>query len=108
MRVNVSVALRPIGLDDAAQVRHLHSLAFRAFAGPWLVEDQLDALIEHVRSPAYSDYLLGYGCVGAWIDNYLCGTAGWGPSSSVGASAKLVGICVVEQGQLKSHLVFAH
>ena len=47
-----------------------------------------------MRSPQYSDYLLGHGCVGAWIGNQLCGTAGWGPGTNIGVGAKLAGVCV--------------
>lgn len=94
MREKVAITIRQIGLDDLAAVRHVHSLAYRAFAGPTLAEDQVDALVEYVRSPQYSDYLLGHGCLGAWIDSHLCGTAGWGPGSNLGVGAKLAGVCV--------------
>lgn len=94
MRVNVAIAIRPIGLDDLSDVRHVHGLAYRALTGPALAEDQVDALVEFVRSPQYSDYLLGHGCVGAWIGNQLCGTAGWGPGTNIGVGAKLAGVCV--------------
>ncbi len=94
MRVNVAIAIRPIGLDDVSDVRHVHCLAYRAFTGPTLAEDQVDAIVEFVRSPQYSDYLLGHGCVGAWIDNHLCGTAGWGPGNNLGVGARLAGVCV--------------
>jgi GNAT superfamily N-acetyltransferase len=94
MRVNVAIAIRPIGLDDLSDVRHVHSLAYRSLTGPALAEDQVDAIVEFVRSPTYSDFLLSHGCIGAWIGNHLCGTAGWGPGSNVGVGAKLAAVCV--------------
>jgi len=94
MRTNISIAIRPVGLDDLSDVRHIHSLAYRSLSGPALAEDQVDAIVEFVRSPQFSDYLLGHGCIGAWVGSHLCGTAGWGPGNTVGLGAKLAGVCV--------------
>ena len=94
MQLNVALDVRPIGLDDLSTVRHVHTLAYRAFAGPSLAEDQIDALVEHVRSTEYSQQIVASDTMGAWIDGRLVGTAGWTPGSNLGVGAKLTGVCV--------------
>ena len=88
------VELRTVGLDGLAEVRHVTALAYRAYAGPFLAEDQVDALVELVRSPEYTDQMLASNCVGAWIDGRLIGCVGWFPAGSSAAGAKLLGVCV--------------
>jgi len=86
--------IRPIGLDHLAELRHLHSLAYRTYLAHDLSDDQLDALIEFVQTPEYIEVLLKTECHGAWIENRLCATASWSPGGMTGASAKLIGVCV--------------
>lgn len=94
MSVRSLVELRSVSLDHLSDVRHVSALAYRAYAGPLLAEDQVDALVELVRSPEYSEQILAANSVGAWIDGHLCGIAGWSPAGNAGAGAKLIGVCV--------------
>ena len=94
MSLRSQIELRPVGLDDLSAVRQTSALAYRAYAGPYLGEDQVDALVELVRSPEYCEQMLAAACLGAWIDERLIGTGGWSAAGTAGAGAKLIGVCV--------------
>jgi len=94
MSKSPSLRVGPIGIDCLADVRHMHSLAFRTYLGSELVEDDLDALVDFVQTPGYTDIILRSECIGAWIDGRLCATASWQPVNGADAIAKLTGICV--------------
>jgi GNAT superfamily N-acetyltransferase len=94
MSKRIAFSLRPIGFEDLADVRHLHTTAFRAAACAQLDQEQVDALVEHIESSSYSDQVLGANCVGAWIDRTLCGTAGWSPGGQSGHGARVLGVFV--------------
>ena len=89
-----AVDVRPIGLDNLGELRRVHTLAYRAYLGSDLSEDQIEALVDYVRTPDYTELLLSTECLGAWIENRLCATASWMPGGTAGASAKIIGVCV--------------
>lgn len=94
MSMSTTAELRPIGLDNLAELRHIHSLAYRTYLGNDLSDDQLEALVDFVHTPEYIELLLTTECLGAWIEQRLCATASWTPGGIAGASAKLIGVCV--------------
>ena len=89
-----AIDVRPIGLDNLSELRHLHSQSYRSFLGPDLSQDKLDALLEFVRTPSYLDLILLTECLGAWIDSRLCATGSWMPGGASRSGAKLAGLCV--------------
>ena len=50
-----AIEVRPIGLDSLAELRHIHSRSYRSYLCCDLSQDQLDALLEYVATPAYLD-----------------------------------------------------
>lgn len=89
-----AIDVRPIGLDCLAELRHLHGQSYRSFLGGDLSQDQLDALLDYVRTPAYLDLILQTECLGAWIDDRLCATGSWTPGGVSSTGAKIAGVCV--------------
>jgi GNAT superfamily N-acetyltransferase len=89
-----AIDVRPIGLDNLSELRHLHSQSYRSFLGPDLSQDRLDSLLEYVRTPAYLDQILQTECLGAWINARLCATGNWMPGGAGHAGAKIAGLCV--------------
>jgi len=94
MSQNPLVEIRPIGLDSLAELRHIHALAFRSYLSSDLSNDQIDALVDFVRTREYMEMIFQTACLGAWIDQRLCATGSWTPGGAVSSSARLIGICV--------------
>jgi GNAT superfamily N-acetyltransferase len=88
------IALRPVGLDDWASVRYVHSAAFRAHANGHFTEAECDAFTNFVRSQRYIDRLIGQNVHAAWLDGELIGTSGWTPADDNGALARITAVFV--------------
>lgn len=73
--------IRPIGPDDLADVRSLHSTSFRRLATQSFTEEELSAFSAHVYSLGYTEMLSEairrQQLFGAWLGGELIGTAGW-------------------------------
>jgi len=89
-----AVAVRRIGLDDHAQVRHVHARAIRALSGDALSEAELAACLGFAGSPAYSDHLLAEEVHGAFVDGQLAGTASWLANGDDGETARIASVFV--------------
>jgi putative acetyltransferase len=89
-----AVAMRRIGLDDHAQVRHVHARAIRALSGDALSEAELAACLDFAGSPAYSDHLLAEEVHGAFVDGQLAGTASWLANGDDGETARISSVLV--------------
>lgn len=86
--------LEPIGIDDWADVRQVHRLAFERLAGPYFDREELDAFRALIASPEYTDDLMGESLIGAWIERELVGTAGWRPIDDTGSAARITSVFV--------------
>jgi putative acetyltransferase len=89
-----AVAMRRIGLDDHASVRHLHARAMRAQAGDALSDGEIASFMAFVGSAAYSDLLRGEEMHGAFMDGQLVGTASWLVSGDDGETARIASVFV--------------
>lgn len=89
-----AVAMRRLGLDDHANVRHLHARAMHAQAGDALSDAEMASFVAFVRSPAYSDLLRGEEMHGAFVDGQLVGTASWLVSGDDGETARIGSVFV--------------
>jgi hypothetical protein len=76
-RIPAPLVIRPIGLDDFSDVRHLHASVFVAEAGEVLSDEVLDGFRGFVYSPEYADLLMAHDVCGGWVDGELVGTAAW-------------------------------
>lgn len=88
------MAMRRIGLDDHASVRHLHSRAMQAQAGDALSDGEVASFMAFVGSAAYSDLLRGEEMHGAFMDGQLVGTASWLVSGDDGETARIASVFV--------------
>lgn len=88
------LVLRPVGLDDWASVRYVHTASFRAHAGGHFAESELDAFAKLVRSQRYIDRLLGENVHAAFLEDQMVGTCGWTPADDNGALARITAIYV--------------
>jgi N-acetylglutamate synthase-like GNAT family acetyltransferase len=88
------LAVRPLGLDDFSSVRHLHARALCAQTLDVLSQEEIDAFLRLVRSPAYSDILAKEEVHGAWLDGELVGTASWQPTMGANSIARIGGVFV--------------
>lgn len=93
-RLNAVLEVRPLGLDDFANVRHLHATSLCAQTADVLSDTEVAAFTSLVYSPAYSDMLMQEAVYGGWIEGDLVGTASWHASSDDGATARIASIYV--------------
>lgn len=83
------VTLRPIGVDDIANVRYLHEASFTAFSAEAHTAQETAAFLDMVRRPEYVFEVARCNLVGAYIGGELVGTAGWLAADDRGAAARL-------------------
>ncbi len=93
-RPRLPLRLGPIGIDDWADVRYVHSTAFERLASPYLDANEIAIFNARVGSPEYVEDLMRENLLGAWIERQLVGTAGWLPASDSGTTARITSIFV--------------
>jgi putative acetyltransferase len=89
-----TLAIRQVGLDDHAQVRHLHVRAMRSQSGDALSDAEIAAFADFVGSPTYSDLLRAEEVHGAFLDGQLIGTASWLANGDDGETARIASVFV--------------
>lgn len=91
--IATAAEIRPIGPDDLADVRSLHSTSFRVLAAQTFAEEELAAFTEHVYSLAYTEVLSEAirrrQLLGAWFGGQLVGTAGWSAGDGNALAARI-------------------
>ena len=80
---------RPIGLDDIADVRYLHSTTFQRNGASFHTEEEIGAYIERINSIEYIQECMNCALHGLWHHNMLIGTAGWCPSNDNRNTARI-------------------
>ncbi len=83
------ILIRPVGVDDWANVRYVHSTAFRVLSAAFCTPNEIDAFTAFVRSETYAERLMWENLHGAWLDDELVGTAGWIPADDSGTQARI-------------------
>jgi predicted N-acetyltransferase YhbS len=86
--------IRHVTIDEMAAVRHIHSSAFRVYAGPFLTDEETAAFLAYIQSTRYVDDLMRCDLRGAIVDGSLVGTAAWRAADDQGASARLSAVFV--------------
>lgn len=84
-----SLVKRPIGLDDLAEVRYLHSSAFRMCGADHHTEEEIDAYLSRINSVDYVRECMNCSLYGLWHNHILIGTAGWCASSDNRSTARM-------------------
>lgn len=91
--IATAAEIRPIGPDDLAEVRSLHSSSFRMLAAHTFTEEEIAAFTDHVYSLAYTEALSEAiwrdQLFGAWLGRQLMGTAGWMAGDGNASSARI-------------------
>jgi putative acetyltransferase len=82
--------VRSVTIDEYSLVRQLHASAIRSFAADQLAIDEVDALLEHIHSPEYTDRIHSSNTLGAWIEGELAATCGWSAADDTGHTARIV------------------
>ncbi len=80
---------RPIGLDDLADVRYLHSSAFRICGAAYHSETEIKAYLARINSTEYLHECVNCSLYGLWHEHMLIGTSGWCPSNDNRNTARL-------------------
>ena len=99
-RIRESIALsdqiliRPVGVDDWASIRYVHSTAFRLLSASFCTPNEIDAFTGFVRSQTYTDRLMWENLHTGWLGDELVGTAGWAPADDSGAQARITSVFV--------------
>jgi GNAT superfamily N-acetyltransferase len=88
------ILIRPVGVDDWANVRYVHSSAFRLLSASFCTPNEIDAFTAFVRSEAYAERLMWENLHAAWLDDELVGTAGWIPADDSGTQARITSVFV--------------
>lgn len=83
------LAKRPIGLDDIADVRYLHSSAFKVCGAQHHTEEEIDAYVARINSIDYIQECMNCSLYGIWHNHVLVGTAGWCPSNDNRSTARI-------------------
>lgn len=86
--------IRPVGVDDWANIRYVHSAAFRLLSASFCTPNEIDAFTAFVRSETYADRLMWENVHTAWLDDELVGTAGWTPADDSGSQARITSVFV--------------
>lgn len=80
---------RAIGLDDIADVRYLHSSAFRVSGAEYHTEEQINAYLDRINSTDYIQECMNCSLYGVWHNHILIGTEGWCPSNDNRSTARI-------------------
>lgn len=83
------VTKRPIGLDDLADVRYLHSSTFTMCGAAYHTEEEIAGYIARINSNDYIRECMNCSLYGLWHEDMLIGTAGWCPSSDNRNTARM-------------------
>jgi GNAT superfamily N-acetyltransferase len=86
--------LRPVAIDDYAEIRHLHAASMRSATVGVLSELEVAAFVRLVHSPDYPAILMKDDVFGAWLDGELVGTASWQANAANGVTARIGSIFV--------------
>ena len=90
----VEAELRAITIDDYAEVRHLHALAYRILTNSHHSATQIDAFENLVYSQDYTRLLIANDLWGIWMGRNLLATAGWSPAGDCGSTARITDLFV--------------
>ena len=88
------MTLQPIAVDDMAAARYIHASAFERTAAAFYAPEDIAAMRAFVRSPLYSDLLLGNHATAGFIGGGMVGTAVWSPGLVRGPTARILAINV--------------
>lgn len=88
------ILIRPVGVDDWANVRYVHSSAFRLHSASVCTPNEIDAFTAFVRSETYAERLMWENLHAAWLDGEIVGTAGWVPADDSGTQARITSVFV--------------
>jgi GNAT superfamily N-acetyltransferase len=88
------IVIRPVGVDDWANIRYVHSTAFRLLSASFCTPNEIDAFTAFVRSETYAERLMWESMHAAWLDGELVGTAGWTPADDSGTQARITSVFV--------------
>jgi N-acetylglutamate synthase-like GNAT family acetyltransferase len=86
--------LQPLTVDDMAAARYIHASAFERTAAAFYAPEDIAAVGAFVRSPLYSDLLLGNHATAGFIDGEMVGTAVWSPGPVRSPTARILVINV--------------
>lgn len=86
--------IRPLDVDHLSTARYVVSSAFLRGAKGTYSEAETSAFTEFVRSPHYSDLLLGNRAYGAWVGSEMVGVAAWSPGEENSPTARVLAIFV--------------
>lgn len=86
--------IRPLGVDDLSTARYVVSAAFQRGAKEQYPAAQVEAFADFVRSPHYSDLLLGNRAYAAWVGSEMVGVAAWTPGETKGPTARVLALFV--------------
>lgn len=88
--------IRPLSVDDLSTTRYVVSAAFLRGAKEHYPAAQAEAFADFVRSPHYTDLLLGNHAYSAWVGSEMVGVTAWsaGESESKSLTARLLALFV--------------
>jgi len=87
--------IRALGVDDMSNARYVVSAPFVRVAAEHYTRPQIEAFVDFVRSPHYSDLLLGNRAYGAFIGAEMVGVAAWSVGEMKSPTARLLSVFVL-------------
>lgn len=86
--------IRPLSVDDLSTARYVVSAAFARAAKGHYSAAEAEAFAEFVRSPHYSDILLGNRAYAAWVGSEMVGVAAWSIGEGKSPTARILALFV--------------
>jgi len=87
--------IRALSVDEMSSARYVVATSFARGASEHYSRPQIDAFVEFVRSPQYSDLLVGNRAYGAFIDTEMVGVAAWSITEIKSPTARLIAVFVL-------------
>jgi len=87
--------IRALSVDEMSNARYVVASSFARDASEHYSRPQIDAFVEYVRSPQYSDLLVGNRSYGAFIDAEMVGVAAWTITETESPTARLLAVFVL-------------
>ncbi|HET6322080.1 MAG TPA: GNAT family N-acetyltransferase [Hyphomicrobium sp.] len=87
--------IRALSVDEMSNARYVVASSFARGASEHYSQPQIDAFVAFVRSPQYTDLLVGNRAYGAFIDGEMVGVAAWSIAEMKSPTARLLAVFVL-------------
>lgn len=84
-----ALEIRQATVDDFSTIRYVHTRAFERSVAPYLSEEEANAVLAYMRTPAYASELMSRELFVGRISGQIVATAGWSAGDDSGSIARI-------------------